>query len=103
MDSVSNRRAYCNPLELSEIPSSSALSTSSLSSLFRSKENVASIPPSVHPTSTALRTLAAQLLLRGATISPVLNEKVTHLVVDFENNYSEEKERALQVNQNLMP
>jgi hypothetical protein len=67
------------------------------SSLFRSKENVSCIPRTLRPSSTRLRSVVAELLLRGAVISPTLNEQVTHLVVDFENNYSVSRERALQV------
>lgn len=81
---------------------SSSSSSSSSSSLFRSKESTSSIPQTLSPNSTRLRSVVTQLLLRGATISPVLNEQVTHLVVDFENNYSIERERALQVNQNTL-
>ena len=66
-----------------------------ISSLFRSKD----IPIShiSAPNSTRLRSLLPELLLRGAQVSSSLNVDVTHVVVDFENNYSVEKELALQV------
>ena len=69
------------------------------SSLFRSKEDPSHMHRTLHPSSTRLRTVVAALLLRGVRISPVLNEQVTHLVVDFEHNYSVDRERALQVSQ----
>ncbi len=64
-------------------------------SLFRSKN----VPNSLifSPNSTRLRSLLPELLLRGAQVSSSLNVEVTHVVVDFENNYSVEKELALQV------
>lgn len=69
------------------------------SSLFRSNECLSSIPQSLHPNSTRLRAVATELMLRGAKLSPNLDQKVTHVLVDFDNNYSVEREVALQVRQ----
>ena len=56
-----------------------------------------SMTNSLNSSSTRLRTAICDLILRGASISPVLDESVTHVVVDFENNYNSERERLLQV------
>jgi hypothetical protein len=66
--------------------------------LFRSdSKDPPVILESLNPSSTTLRSLVPELILHGATVSPTLNEKVTHVVVDNDNNYSFEREQALQV------
>lgn len=67
------------------------------SSLFRSRDSASSLQRSLRPNATRLRALVPGLLLRGAKISPTLGKQVTHVVVDFDNNYSFPREKALQV------
>lgn len=67
------------------------------SSIFRSKESVESISSTLSRSTTRLRAVISDLLLRGATLSPTLDQRVTHVVVDFDYNYSPEREKALRM------
>ena len=69
------------------------------SSLFCSTDNTDTISRSLNPNSTRLRAVISELLLRGATISPALDQHVTHVVVDFEYNHSISKEKDIKVRQ----
>jgi len=65
--------------------------------LFLSSESDPSIIlKSLSPNSSRLRSVIPELILHGAQISPSLSDHVTHVVVDFENNYCVRRERALQ-------